>query len=837
MSSCNKFVFLSVLYNFASTSNLFKYLKRRYGHQLVKDLNYVIRLKGKCVRSKAGIGFLQDCLHYHVTPSNIKERVLKAKPKHAAGIERAFLRDELEKRRDFFKVVSNEYPLKLHKVCAQLSCMDQLRACKLLNRTTERLQEQVTTKNGKTLKYLIRNQIGEGVLRHSVIFNLANIELTDIEKDVLCRGLNFGVPPRLSQEMIAAEFELCWQQLERTTGALEQRKEECKATLAHLSHQYANTKIDRSGYPLGKEHHQAINELRRNKDVVILRPDKGNGVVILNREDYVEKMDAILNQGGKFERLGCVEKFDNTLQHERALQAFLLRALKKQDISKEVYERIRPVGSTRPRMYGLPKMHKAGVPLRPILSMSNAPQQEMAKWLGEILQPVVTKYGKRALKDTFEFCDAIEEFGMENLVDGSFMCSFDVVSLFTNIPLRETIDIALDSLYRDPQIQRPSQPEELLRKMLLKATTDVEFSFDGNMYKQVDGVAMGSSLGPTLANIFVGFQESRIEDEKWPRFYRRFVDDTFSVFLDEDQALAFFRVLNQLHPALQFTMESEADAKLPFMDVLVQRRNGRFLRSVYRKPTFTGLYTRWDSFAPTHQKVALIKSLSSRARKICSESMLEQEFEKLTNIFLENGYPTGVINKHLRFARKTKVDGSELSGGNTSTACIRLPWIGQKSSKFQTEITDCIAKGFPNVKVRVIFTTRKAFSGRGGKDFLPATAQGSVVYEYTCRCNRTYVGKTSQLLGERVKQHVPDRLFLNLRGRALKVSPGDSAITKHLSEADECVDSIVSCRSRFTILARARNSQHLDVLEALFIRSKSPVLCQQKKSVSMLKLT
>ena len=54
------------------------------------------------------------------------------------------------------------------------------------------------------------------------------------------------------------------------------------------------------------------------------------------------------------------------------------------------------------------------------------------------------------------------------------------------------------------------------------------------------------------------------------------------------------------------------------------------------------------------------------------------------------------------FARKTKVDGSELSGGNTSTACIRLPWIGQKSNKFQAEITDCIAKGFPNVKVRVI---------------------------------------------------------------------------------------------------------------------------------------
>ena len=133
------------------------------------------------------------------------------------------------------------------------------------------------------------------------------------------------------------------------------------------------------------------------------------------------------------------------------------------------------------------------------------------------------------------------------------------------------------------------------------------------------------------------------------------------------------------------------------------------------------------------------------------------------------------------------------------------------------------------------FTTWKAFYGRGRKYVLPATVQGSIICEYTCRCNQTYVGKMSQLLGKMVNQHVPDRLFFNLDGRAVKVSPGDSAITKHLSDADECVDSIASCRSRFNILAKARNSQPLDVLEAPYIRSKSPVLCQQKRKCSCVK--
>ena len=87
--------------------------------------------------------------------------------------------------------------------------------------------------------------------------------------------------------------------------------------------------------------------------------------------------------------------------------------------------------------------------------------------------------------------------------------------------------------------------------------------------------------------------------------YRRFVDDAFSVFENGGQALWFFGFLNELHPALRFTMESEVDSQLPFMDVLLRRKEGALVKSVYRKPTFTGLYTRWDLFSPTHQKIGM----------------------------------------------------------------------------------------------------------------------------------------------------------------------------------------------------------------------------------------
>ena len=124
------------------------------------------------------------------------------------------------------------------------------------------------------------------------------------------------------------------------------------------------------------------------------------------------------------------------------------------------------------------------------------------------------------------------------------------------------------------------------------------------MYQQVDGIAMDSPLGPILANMFVGFQEAHNAEEHWPMLYRRFVNDTFLVSLCDDQAKKFFEMLNALH----FTMEREDESCLLFMDVLVHRQNGDLVHSVFRRPTFTGLYMRWDSFSPIPQKIALISS-------------------------------------------------------------------------------------------------------------------------------------------------------------------------------------------------------------------------------------
>ena len=157
-------------------------------------------------------------------------------------------------------------------------------------------------------------------------------------------------------------------------------------------------------------------------------------------------------------------------------------------------------------MYGLPKTRKESIPIRPILSMIGSSQHEIAKWLAEILVPFLN-YTPHIVKDSFTFANFIQDCNLEPAK--SFLCSFDISNLFTNVPLDETIGNCADALLRG-HLDCPPFPEDTFREFMLIATQRIEFSFSSQMYKQLDGVAMGSPLGLALANIFVGFHKSRL---------------------------------------------------------------------------------------------------------------------------------------------------------------------------------------------------------------------------------------------------------------------------------------------------------------------------------------
>jgi len=165
----------------------------------------------------------------------------------------------------------------------------------------------------------------------------------------------------------------------------------------------------------------------------VLKPDEANGVFILNRSDYTEGILTIANDINEFKELDS----DPTIIREGKLQRFLRDLKQNGKIDKDIYSNIYPTGSQPPRFYGLPKMPQiqspaAILPFRPIVSSLNTFNYQLAKYLCSLLQPLL--HNTYSISDTFSFVQELKTVDISN----KFMVSFDVVILFTNIPLKES---------------------------------------------------------------------------------------------------------------------------------------------------------------------------------------------------------------------------------------------------------------------------------------------------------------------------------------------------------------------------------------------------------------
>ena len=252
----------------------------------------------------------------------------------------------------------------------------------------------------------------------------------------------------------------------------------------------------------------------------------------------------------------------------------------------------------------------------------------------------------------------------------------------------------------------------------------MEFSFNGIMYRQIDGVAMGSPLGPILANIFVGYYESKIAEDKWPEVYNWFVDDVFSHFVNRNACDEFLVLLNRLHTALMFTCEHEEDGSPPCMDVRVRRIDTSVETLVYRKPTFTGLYTTWNSFSPPQYKINAVRSLVNRARRICSPSTLDSELDELRKLFRNNGYPKVVLRKYIVPNPPYRIP---FIGPRRCPVMIRLP---KPSKYFEKKTRDAVRNAYYAARVISVYTTSCAF--KLCKDRLPISMMSRVIYNFEC---------------------------------------------------------------------------------------------------------
>nr|VZI10605.1 unnamed protein product [Spirometra erinaceieuropaei] len=196
-----------------------------------------------------------------------------------------------------------------------------------------------------------------------------------------------------------------------------------------------------------KSEQSALKTLRADTSIVILPADKGPSTVVMDKADYIQKANALLEDRQAY--LPCndepmrrlVTQLDKTLADMQTSKA----------ISKSVRLAIKPVHAAAPRFYGLPKVHKTGVPLRPIVSLLGTPIFNLAKWLFRNLRSLTSDAGTTVCSVT-QYLERIK--GMR-LTEDEVMVSFDVTSLFTSIPQDlaiETVSELFESQYDEKNV-------------------------------------------------------------------------------------------------------------------------------------------------------------------------------------------------------------------------------------------------------------------------------------------------------------------------------------------------------------------------------------------------
>ena len=179
----------------------------------------------------------------------------------------------------------------------------------------------------------------------------------------------------------------------------------------------------------------------------------------------------------------------------------------------------------------------------------------------------------------------------------------------------------------------------------------------------------------------------------------------------------------------------------------------------------------------------------------CSKGKLDAELDKILSILLENGYPENLIKS----AIKRKLQQLNLNPVHTVKKCpvyLHIPWIGNVSMRFEKQITSAVKRCFFSVEPRVVFTTRQLLPATK-KDVLPSHHQNNVIYQFVCHCDSRYVGRTSQRLEERIKQHIPKSITnpptphtrQSLPRPGKDTSPRqfhESAIGQHLLDNAQC---------------------------------------------------
>ena len=792
-----------------------------------KAFNQAQKLNKKLSKAKAALLFNDICLNENILPKYTNVRLHDQRAKKQSFTE-TFRRNLVNHQKEIQEKRVSEIEKKLRRLQEALAESEvddtiKRRLFAYLDEKCENCEHSDKIKVAKKLSKLYGGSIKlpEDDKQKGYI-NLSSVELTEAQHELLNLGLNCHFQSKRNIIEKQIELELLYENLLKLEA---QDKISIHPDLkGQLAGEGSKLRGSDCSKLLTKELREAGKQLKEDPRIIIRRADKASLFVILNKEDYNKNLNLILSDTSKFERL----KEDPTKKHKAKVNRIIksVNAV----IDSVHFEPIS--GEYSPGYaYGTVKTHKPNNPLRPIISQVCTSTYKLAKRLNQLLKPFVP--AKYSISSTDEFLDLLRIKKPQGE-----LASIDVESLFSNVPVDDTIQIIIDEVYhkRSNGLESLALSPHILRNLLEACTKDSPFRGpDGKLYVQKNGVAMGSPLGPLFANFYMAHVEEAAfgDPELKPTTYFRYVDDILLEVRDDEHLAAIIRQL-ETNSVLSFTYERQQDNCLSFLDVTVQATPNKYVTSVYVKPTNFGRTLNAKSECPSKYKNSVLRAFVTRAVKTSSTyELMHSEFNRTKQLLVNNGYTNTEIDEEIH--KQLDKHQRQQTTQNSASKVHHVYYKNFMSSQYKTDeqILKSIVKKNTvcnkhdeQLQINIYYQSRK--TRQLVMQNSPATAQESnrtnVVYKYTCPhedCrsrDNNYVGATTTTLSRRLTMHIQE----------------DTGPVEHWLEKHNHRPTHKHLKENTEIIATVNDHHRLFIHEAIYItRHKPPLNIQKYTNISL----
>ena len=508
-------------------------------------------------------------------------------------------------------------------------------------------------------------------------------------------------------------------------------------------------------------------------------------------------------------------------------------------------QRLLPQHSRTAEFYGLPKTHKVGNPLRPIVSSCGDPLDKLSWFMQRILTQLLA-FIPAHLTNTNEYLTRLTDRFPEKLPPGSIVFSLDVCNLYGSIPVQEGIAAVVKLLEANwSKINNFGTSLSDIKDLLTHVLTNNYLRFGSQFFKQNSGVAMGNRVAPPVAIAFMHILETGFMStyQYLPALYARYIDDIFGVWTHGiDKLMEFAHAIGSYNQAIRFTIEhSYQTGKLSFLDTLITvKPSGHYTTELFVKPMTAPIILNFASAHTMSTKRALLNEQMNRAVRLSSDrEACQRSLRQMKDLFITNGYPQGLVERAARSAlarphrqRKPRHDRRRAE----PPIYMRLPYIDEatkrrvegivRGTKWDIRLTWLNGQTLKNHLVRSALEPRKCPTNKQRCHTCRCGLENkclskNVVYKITCKsCHSDgsphfYIGESKRPIRYRFNEHLGDA-----RLRRLDTPLGEHVLELHRDMSSEEVNNAF----RIEILSADRDVPEVKIDESIHIRDRAPTL-------------